>query len=339
MTLTSAFGRRWGHIATATGVALLVVLALVATPGAPALFYPAFGLVVVLASLMVGRSAGYLAVSLTALLLALFNFKGEGFAVSDPIDAMGLVLFILFGVATVTAAGAARDRLAKAQGERDAARSAAEINAQLLAEFSHRLMNDLSSLVFIAHLRADEAASAETREALEDIGKRLEVTAQIYSRLRLSEHQGGETDVAAFIADLCDDFRRAHLALRPISLETRLQTRWIEPRRVVIVGLVLNELLTNAAKYAFPGDVGGAIAVRFESIGAARDKLRLRVQDDGGGLGNSRGEGTGVGQKLVRAMASQLHGTFHLAREGGLTVAELVFPATDEATQTQTSRP
>jgi two-component sensor histidine kinase len=154
------------------------------------------------------------------------------------------------------------------------------------------------------------------------------VIAQIYNRLRLSQNLGGEVDVGVFVRDLCDDFRRAHLELRPISLEVEVQVHTLALRRAIVVGFVLNELLTNATKYGFRDDVSGAIVVRFLSGPAGQ--LVLRVEDSGDGLGSDDApKGTGIGQRIVRSMASQLHGAFSLEREGGWTVAELAFPAAD----------
>ncbi|HYI85417.1 MAG TPA: sensor histidine kinase [Acetobacteraceae bacterium] len=73
---------------------------------------------------------------------------------------------------------------------------------------------------------------------------------------------------------------------------------------------LVNELLINAAKYAFPGDRGGAVSVVFECHGADRS---LCVRDDGVGLDPAAPpRGTGVGRRMVRALAAQIGGTFQI---------------------------
>jgi two-component sensor histidine kinase len=79
--------------------------------------------------------------------------------------------------------------------------------------------------------------------------------------------------------------------------------------QAVPLGLILNELLTNALKYAFPAEREGTISVRLERSGG---ELCLFVADDGVGLAENGGEGggapAGMGQRLVRSLTQQLGG-------------------------------
>ena len=97
------------------------------------------------------------------------------------------------------------------------------------------------------------------------------------------------------------------------------------------MGLILNELLTNALKYAFPEDRHGHVRVSFERVG---DEFVLRVSDNGVGIAPERGaQGSGLGQRLVRSMAGQIGGTLEIKPdEGDLgTVATVRFPVTASA--------
>ncbi|MBV9076444.1 MAG: sensor histidine kinase, partial [Methylobacteriaceae bacterium] len=83
----------------------------------------------------------------------------------------------------------------------------------------------------------------------------------------------------------------------------------------VAVGLIVNELVTNAYKHAFPGDRGGVISVEVVIAGSA---ARVTVRDDGIGVAEGSGSsGSGLGQRIVKALASQIGGTVASGRPPG----------------------
>jgi two-component sensor histidine kinase len=287
-------------------------------------------LIVVVAGMLLGRRAGYFTVGFTALLLAFFELRGPGFAVADERDALGLVLFLAFGVATVALTDRARDRTAARDQELRVAKSTAEINQSLLSEFMHRLMNDLSSVSFMAAYRARQAETEEAKAALYDLGERIRSLGRIYTRLQLHGEIDRKVEIKSYIEDLCNDFYIIHFSKRPIILKTQVDETDIALDRAVIIGIVLNELLTNAAKYAFSDDVGGNVVVRLRDAPGDVDQLMLEVEDNGVGPGDAAPKGSGLGQKLIHTMAAQLKGAFTLERRGGLTVAAMVFPRSDD---------
>ena len=93
------------------------------------------------------------------------------------------------------------------------------------------------------------------------------------------------------------------------------------------MGLIINELLTNALKYAFPDERTGNVTVRFIQ---EEKQFCLRVTDDGIGMASDRPpHGSGLGQRLIRSMVSQLEGTYEIAPDAGApgTIATVRFPA------------
>jgi two-component sensor histidine kinase len=118
--------------------------------------------------------------------------------------------------------------------------------------------------------------------------------------------------------------------LRPIALVAEVEPYMLDIERAVVVGIVVNEAITNALKHAFPGDAGGRVTVRFR-----RDAGRycLTITDDGIGLPPEAEilpagpRASGLGTRLLRALTAQFRGDFIGTRgpEGG-TMAELCFP-------------
>ena len=93
------------------------------------------------------------------------------------------------------------------------------------------------------------------------------------------------------------------------------------------IGLVINELLTNALKYAFPEDRSGTVQVRFMR---QEDGFCLMVIDDGIGIPCERKpDGSGLGQRLIRSMVMQLQGSVEFTPDSGAagTIVTVRFPA------------
>ena len=101
-----------------------------------------------------------------------------------------------------------------------------------------------------------------------------------------------------------------------------------EPMRVttdqaVSLGVIVTELVTNAVKYAYAPGEGGEIRVVLET--AAEGRAILTVEDDGPGLGDGTPKGTGLGAKIVSAMAGGLRSTVQFDADHPGVRAQLVF--------------
>jgi two-component system, sensor histidine kinase PdtaS len=132
-----------------------------------------------------------------------------------------------------------------------------------------------------------------------------------------------------FLTELCEDLRSALTEMRPVTLKAKIEQHFLPEERAVPVGLMLNELVTNALKYAFPGDRTGNVNVVFARDG---ETFHLTVSDDGIGIPPSDAPSTdqaGLGQRLVKSMVAQIEGSYHLepASSGSGTVARISFPA------------
>jgi two-component sensor histidine kinase len=152
---------------------------------------------------------------------------------------------------------------------------------------------------------------------------------------RLSQH-GGElvVDMHDFIADLAADLHQAMFSPRPVGLFVEAERHMLAIARagavgLIMVGLIMNEFVTNALKHAFPDDKEGSVRIRFRREG---DGFILTVADDGVGLpemppGEVARKG-GMGRRLTRALAAQLDGQIETTRtsEGGGTTHILRFP-------------
>ncbi|SFO00669.1 sensor histidine kinase [Sphingomonas sp. OK281] len=191
----------------------------------------------------------------------------------------------------------------KAAAEADLRASNARLEA-LLGEVNHRVANSLQLVSAMVRLQATALTDPSAREALEDTQRRIQAIAQVHRRLYTS-NDVESVDMQEYLGALVDELaetwstealpRALSLAAEPIRLPTD---------RAVSLGVIVTELVTNACKYAYPTG-GGEVRVALRRIDD--DIFLLAVEDDGCGIPEDAiPRGTGLGTKLIRAMAQSL---------------------------------
>ena len=131
-----------------------------------------------------------------------------------------------------------------------------------------------------------------------------------------------EVDIREFLSEVCNDLRVSAIGARPITILTELDPVELPFEAAISVGLIVNELVQNAIKYAFPGERPGTIQVTLRRMG---DEAHLTIADDG--IGHApRSTGSGLGQRLMASFAQQLGGTLEV-RTGKGRMTIINFPA------------
>jgi two-component sensor histidine kinase len=196
--------------------------------------------------------------------------------------------------------------------------------AALLREVNHRVANSLQLVSAFVQMQAS-AVDGEARTALKDTQRRIEAIVQVHRRLYSSEDVESvdmRDYLAALVRELQDTLstvaspRTLSLVADPVRLETD---------KAVSVGVIVNELITNACKYAYRRGEAGEVRIRLADEGAG---LILTVEDDGGGIAPGKSaEGTGLGARLIRAMAASLNSEVRYDPEHAGVRATLLLPA------------
>ncbi len=187
---------------------------------------------------------------------------------------------------------ASRDRYAALAAEREL----------LLREVNHRVGNSLQIIASLLHLQANSSTQDDVKAALTNAMGRVAAVAQVHRRLYTS-HDLKSVLLNQYLDALLEDLRRSAEGNRMSRLTVKAEAVEIDPDRAVAIGIIVNELVMNAVKYAYP-DGAGPIHVDLHAEG---DDLMLSIADDGVGLNvKTDPRSTGMGQRIVSAMATKL---------------------------------
>ena len=208
-------------------------------------------------------------------------------------------------------------------------RSAAhERIAMLMQELTHRVKNSLQSIAAMVMIEARNHKSGEGKAALERVSNRIEALGQLYSKLSKSDRVEA-VDAATYMDELCRDLVASvqREGGKTVVLKTDIESVLLPTDRAIPMGLIVNELVTNALKYAFPSETTGTVMVTLKRMPG---ELRLTVADDGKGIDISRAD-SGLGGRLVEGFAQQLGG--QVERESGSqgTTVRLILPSPKDA--------
>jgi PAS domain S-box-containing protein len=186
-------------------------------------------------------------------------------------------------------------------------REAEERQALLTREISHRVKNSLQLVASLLGIQAKGSTHEEVRSALEDAWTRVQTIAQVHDHL-WKRREVTTIELAEFLASLCAGLR-ATAPLHRIVYESA-GTISVPTDRAIPIGLLLNELVTNAVKYAYPASVGGEIHVRLSLSDPGH--IRLEVADRGQGLAadfDLQRANASLGLRLMDSLTRQLGGT------------------------------
>jgi two-component sensor histidine kinase len=196
--------------------------------------------------------------------------------------------------------------------ERDL-RGALDRQQMLLREVNHRVNNSLQIVGSMLHLQGKVTTNPDVQHQLREASSRITAIARAHQRLYRTD-EFTTLDLGAYLSDVCADLCEAtpDCEIHVTAPEHVVLTT----DRAITVALLINELVTNAAKYAYPtGDCRTWVSVTREA-----DAITLSVRDEGIGLpaGFDPGKSSGLGMRLVSAFARQLGGALDVkARQPG----------------------
>ncbi|MGQ9583462.1 MAG: PAS domain S-box protein [Thermoplasmatota archaeon] len=241
--------------------------------------------------------------------LATRTYTGERVLLSlnaaPLLGADGSMQGVVFSLEDITRTFEAEERLKASLSEKEA----------LLKEIHHRVKNNLQVIISLLSLQSrtvrDETALSAFRESQDRVAAMALVHESLYRSSDLAR-----IDFAQYVRDFVTTLVRSQ-GIEPdvISLRIKVENIHLPIDAAVPCGLIINELVTNCIKHAFPDGRRGEIAIELHRLGDGR--LRLRVSDNGTGLREGldiRSAGT-LGLQIVSTLAEQLQGSLEAESE------------------------
>ncbi len=238
----------------------------------------------------------------------------------------------LLAEAVDTALENERLRRAQARAERET-REARDRAEALLREVNHRVANSLALVASLVAMQQRAVAALQDPvaaiDALIETQNRITAIAQVHRRLYTSNDVSAVA-LDAYLTGLAEELEssmRAAGRSHPIRLD--VDSVSVATDKAVSLGVIVTELVTNAYKYAYPTGDGQEIRVllKQKSHDSSAITVSLSVEDDGvGWSGEGPAKGSGLGMRIVKAMAASLQSALVFDDTGAGTRASLTFP-------------
>ncbi|MGX1744635.1 histidine kinase dimerization/phosphoacceptor domain -containing protein [Bosea sp. NPDC055353] len=202
---------------------------------------------------------------------------------------------------------------AREQAEQEV-RAARDRAVTLLAEVNHRVANSLSLVGSLVRMQANSVEDPGAKAALAETQARITAIGNLHRSLYTSDDVR-TVDLAGYLGSLLDEFAQSLTGSGQMPI-VRFEADSVLAKtdKAISIGLIATELVTNALKYAYPNGQGEVRVNLFRE----GDIVTLKVVDDGiGWTGTGAIKGTGLGSKIVRAMAKSLATELRYADTGG----------------------
>jgi two-component sensor histidine kinase len=192
-------------------------------------------------------------------------------------------------------------------GKEEAEAQLVEANRRLetlLREVNHRVANSLQLVAAMVSMQS-KLLSGSAREALADTERRIQAIAQVHRKLYTS----GDVESVAmdeYLSAIVEELQATWSSpVSPRTIKLEAEALRLHTDKAVSLGVIVNELVSNACKYAYDAGRAGEVRIKFGRDQA--ENFRLEVEDDGCGISaEQQPRGTGLGSKLIAAMARSL---------------------------------
>jgi len=188
----------------------------------------------------------------------------------------------------------------------------------LLRELNHRINNDLASAISTVSLAAARSNNEDVKIALSGVSDLLHHYADVHHALQMPEDDA-PIDAVEYLSQLCRSISLSKLEHRGIKLVLSASPLWLQSDQCWRLGMIVYELITNAARHAFFKS-GGEIRVELSLEG---ESVECRVLDNGSAPENIQ---PGCGLKIVNVLTKALDGRFEQQFGAQGSTAALAFP-------------
>ena len=188
----------------------------------------------------------------------------------------------------------------------------------LLKEIHHRVKNNLETVSSLLSLQSAQIKDAHIQHAMEQSQHRVQSMSMIHQKLYVGKNLAA-IEMKDYFTNLAEYILDAFGMYDQVDIEVNMEKLELDVDKAIPIGLIVNELLTNALKYAFPNGQKGTIEI---SLSEKKGMLQLDVTDNGIGQNvEDKAKGTGFGTQLIQLLTKQLDGTMILNTTSGTAVS------------------
>jgi two-component sensor histidine kinase len=189
-------------------------------------------------------------------------------------------------------------------------------NELLLKEIHHRVKNNLEVITSLLALQSAQIDDPNTKEAIAEGQNRINSIGIVHQKLYQGRNPGA-VEMKDYFLNLSQSILDSFGAEQRIDLQIAMENLDLDIDTAVPLGLIVNELLTNCIKYAFPKGEKGTITIKLHKL--ENNILRLEVADNGIGKSGVV-HGTGFGEQLISMLTNQLNGSMKEEIQNGTTI-------------------
>ncbi len=187
----------------------------------------------------------------------------------------------------------------------------------LLKEIHHRVKNNLETISSLLSLQTSQIDNQELQDIMIESQNRVHSMGMIHQNLYQGENMTS-IEMKQYFRNLGGYIIDSFDATEQITFDCAMDSLELDVDRAIPIGLIVNELITNSLKYAFPDKRKGKVTI---SLSETDSHLHLKVSDDGVGFDMDSGiKGTGFGTQLINLLTRQLDGNMTLVKSRGTEV-------------------
>ena len=190
----------------------------------------------------------------------------------------------------------------------------------LVKEIHHRVKNNLQMIISLLNAQSEFLDHPSALSAIKESRERMQAIALIHQKLYQPD-KGTLINMKSYVREMVNYLKNSFADIERIKFELNIDEITLDISQSVPVGLILNEAITNAVKYAFPANQPGKITIELNCIN--NQDIFLRIADNGKGFPENENlaESNSLGIQLIKLFAEQLEGRLHFGRNKGVEIS------------------
>jgi two-component sensor histidine kinase len=186
----------------------------------------------------------------------------------------------------------------------------------LLAELNHRVKNNMAIIVSLLNMQKNKTDNPETQEALQDVHDRVMSMAFVHQKMYQVKNIS-VVELIPYINELITEIRNSIDIKKNIVFKTEIEPIQLDISTTIPLGLILNELITNAIKHAFPNKENPEIFISLKKVD--ENYFEVLVLDNGIGSSPPKlKKSNGLGVSLIESLSDQINGKCEFTSDNGL---------------------